>query len=79
MCQSSSAGCQPSVAERLGHMDAPDLLRAGQVGDGPRYAQHPGLAARGQAHRFGSLQQQLAARLVGRRMRFQCIALELGI
>ena len=55
----------PSVAQRLCDMDAPDRIRSGQIGDGARDPQHPGIATRAHPHRFGGLRQQLAARFVG--------------
>ena len=43
------------VAERLGDMDAPDLLRAGKIGDRSRNAQHPVKATRAETHRRRSV------------------------
>ena len=68
-----------AIAQRLGDMDPADRFGAGEVGDGPRDAQHPVKAARRQAHRRRRVGEQLAARLVGRRDAVEQFAVGLGI
>jgi hypothetical protein len=60
-------------------MDPADLIGTGQIGHGPGHAQDTGIAARGQAHRLGGLEQQLLARRVGRGVAVEQVAVEFGI
>ena len=60
-------------------MDAPYVVRAGQVGDGARDAQHAGVATRGHAGRFGGLRQQAAAGFVRRCDRVERRTVRLGV
>lgn len=53
-----------SIAERLGHMRPANLLRAGQIRNRARHAQHPVITVRRQLHRSRRLRQQLVSRLV---------------
>jgi hypothetical protein len=41
----------PSIAQRLGNVDAPDLLGSGEIGNGSRHAKHAVKPARREAHR----------------------------
>jgi hypothetical protein len=74
-----SARGHAAIAEGFGHMDPADLIGTGQIGHGPGHAQDTGIAARGQAHRLGGLEQQLLARRVGRGVAVEQVAVEFGI
>ncbi len=58
--------CLPSIAERFGDVDAPDLLGPCEVSDGTRDFEDAVISARRQAHRGGCIGKQALARLVGR-------------
>ena len=60
-------------------MSTADHFGPGHIGNCPRDAQHPGIAARGEAHRFGGLQQQRAARFVRGGVGIEQVAVQFGI
>ncbi|PAV66404.1 hypothetical protein WR25_15785 [Diploscapter pachys] len=60
-------------------MDAPHVVRASQIGDGARDAQHAGVATRRHTRRFGGLREQAAAGFVGGCDRVEQRAVRLGV
>ena len=60
-------------------MDSPDLLGAGEVGDGAGDAEHAMEAAGREAHRRGGVGEELAAGLVRRRDLVEQLAVGLGV
>lgn len=60
-------------------MDSSDLLRPGQVGDGPRNSKHPMKASRGQAHGSCRVGEKLPPGLIRRSDTFQHFAVRLRV
>ena len=60
-------------------MRAGDGFGARQIGDGACHAQHPMIAARGQAHAFGSVREKFLTRRIGRGDAVQELAFGFGI
>ena len=69
----------PPIAERLGDMDAADLLGTGEIGDRPSNAKHAVEAARGEAHRRRGVGEELSPWLIWRRHAVEKLAVGLGV